>query len=302
MAGLEDIFEDQLDTRKIIKCINNIDLVGLKSFLLNTNLDITKMTDENGFTLIILAAYVNSEKVMKLLVEHFKEKMNQFSVFSSDGSADKLPQQDQVNYNANILKAWVNRATLPGKEETKEPKTATLHNTSSLSEDLDAGFTALHYASYHGNPAMIDLLLTAGADMYAINDCGINMLHVAAQGDSPYSIAFFLRHSFLGINSIDRSGSTPLHWACISHSHAVVRFLLAWGADVERTDIVGYTPMHLALRDLELDNQKSFQTILLLKQYKAPMLVLDNLGKTPIDYVNAYTDEPLQFQVLRTLD
>jgi len=27
---------------------------------------------------------------------------------------------------------------------------------------------------------MIDLLLTAGADMYAINDCGINMLHVAA--------------------------------------------------------------------------------------------------------------------------
>lgn len=94
MAGLEDIFEDQLDTRKIIKCINNIDLVGLKSFLLNTNLDITKMTDENGFTLIILAAYVNSEKVMKLLIEHFKEKMNQFSVFSSDGSADKLPQQD----------------------------------------------------------------------------------------------------------------------------------------------------------------------------------------------------------------
>jgi hypothetical protein len=51
-----------------------------------------------------------------------------------------------------------------------------------------------------------------------------------------------------------------------------------------------------------LDNQKSFQTIQLLKQYKAPMLVLDNLGKTPIDYVNAYTDEPLRVQVLRTLD
>jgi len=60
--------------------------------------------------------------------------------------------------------------------------------------------------------------------------------------------------------------------------------------------------MHLALRDLELDNQKSFQTIQLLKQYKAPMLVLDNLGKTPIDYVNSYTDEPLRVQVLRTLD
>ena len=104
---------------------------------------------------------------------------------------------------------------------------------------------------------MIDLLLAAGADMYALNDQGINMLHVAAQGDSVYSIAFFLRNSFLGVNSVDKSGSTPLHWACNSHSHAVVRFLLAWGADVERIDIAGYTPLHLAIRDFEADPESS---------------------------------------------
>ena len=116
------------------------------------------------------------------------------------------------------------------------------------------------------------------------------MLHVAAQGDSVYSIAFFLHNSFLGVNSVDKSGSTPLHWACTTHSHAVVKFLLAWGADVERTDIVGYTPLHLALRDLEQDSSKSLLTIKLLMQYKAPLMVLDNSGKLPVEYVQTYTD------------
>ena len=123
---------------------------------------------------------------------------------------------------------------------------------------MELGFTPLHYASYHGNPRMIEILIDAGADMYAQNNQGINMLHVAAQGDSAYSVAFFLKKSFIGINSVDKSKSSPLHWACISHSHEVVRYLVAWHADVKKVDLAGYTPLHLALRDLELDSQKSF--------------------------------------------
>ena len=47
--------------------------------------------------------------------------------------------------------------------------------------DVDiCGFTALHFASYHGNPKMIDLLIEAGANPYATNRQEINMLHVAA--------------------------------------------------------------------------------------------------------------------------
>jgi ankyrin repeat protein len=39
------------------------------------------------------------------------------------------------------------------------------------------------------------------------------MLHIAAQGDSPYSIAFFKKMG-ISINSRDREMTTPLHWAC----------------------------------------------------------------------------------------
>lgn len=50
-------------------------------------------------------------------------------------------------------------------------------------KDNGDGFTALHFASFKGKPVMCDLLLTAGADMQAKNNFGINMLHVAAQGE-----------------------------------------------------------------------------------------------------------------------
>lgn len=77
------------------------------------------------------------------------------------------------------------------------------------------GFTALHFASYHGNPRTIDLLVESGANIYATNKQEINMLHVAAQGNAPYSLAYF-KAKGININSRDKEMSTPLHWACIS--------------------------------------------------------------------------------------
>jgi len=45
------------------------------------------------------------------------------------------------------------------------------------------GFTPLHFASFRGNITVIECLLGIGADMYARNNYGINVMHVAAQGD-----------------------------------------------------------------------------------------------------------------------
>ena len=48
------------------------------------------------------------------------------------------------------------------------------------SKTEEDGFSALHFASFRGNINAINLLLETGADIYARNDFGINVLHVAA--------------------------------------------------------------------------------------------------------------------------
>ena len=52
-------------------------------------------------------------------------------------------------------------------------------------------FTPLHLASFKGNIDAIEALITYGANPHAKNKLGLNMLHVAAQGDSAVSLYYF---------------------------------------------------------------------------------------------------------------
>ena len=79
-----------------------------------------------------------------------------------------------TGYNKIIIREWVNRAT----KVTKGSQLDILSQKEMLeyeqdygnSQDLNGGFTPLHYASYHGNPKLIDMLIQAGADIYAVNE------------------------------------------------------------------------------------------------------------------------------------
>lgn len=95
----------------------------------------------------------------------------------------------------------------------------------------EEGFYPLHFASFHGNVKLIKLLVLSGADIFAKNKQGINMLHVGAQGDQAYSLTYF-RTKSLSIHERDGELSTPLHWACFAGSDTAIYYLLAWGADV----------------------------------------------------------------------
>lgn len=48
------------------------------------------------------------------------------------------------------------------------------------------GFTCLHYSVFRGNTPLALLLEEHGSDVYMINKQGLNALHIAAQGDSPF--------------------------------------------------------------------------------------------------------------------
>lgn len=93
------------------------------------------------------------------------------------------------------------------------------------------GWTALHYASFQGNVDAIHTLVKYKARFDIINNNGLNMLHVSAQGDTALPLFLFMSKG-LDINSKDKRGSTALHWACYSQSETAIAYILAWNPDV----------------------------------------------------------------------
>lgn len=111
----------------------------------------------------------------------------------------------------------------------------------------DVGFTALHYASYRGNLSIIIQLIELGAQILATTERGMNVMHVAAQGDQPGSLVYFKQIHNLSVMSVDKTGSTVLHWACYSGSESAINYILSWEPNLNETDNEGLTPLHLAV-------------------------------------------------------
>ena len=98
-----------------------------------------------------------------------------------------------------------------------------------LTED---NFTALHFATKHGNYNILSLLVEkAGADLYITNKCGTAM-HIAAQQDKPLSL-YYLHKRGMDINIKDLKSSTPLHWACFTRSEMALNYILSMNPDLE---------------------------------------------------------------------
>ena len=129
----------------------------------------------------------------------------------------------------------------------------------------DERFSALHFATYHGNIELIRLMVEEmQIDYTTKNVYGANVLHVAAQGDQPCPLYYFVNIKEMDINEADNRGSTPLHWACYSKAEFALSYILAMGPDLELFDQNGLTPLHLAVRAVpELQSTRTVRSLLL---------------------------------------
>ena len=114
----------------------------------------------------------------------------------------------------------------------------------------DDGLTALHLAAYHGNFICLKHLMNEGANPSIRSKQSLSVLHMAAQGESPY--ALYLRELYpkpknlpedqdpLSVNVRDCNQCTPLHWAVYVGSSICVSYLLSNPeCDINATDIWG---------------------------------------------------------------
>ena len=106
-----------------------------------------------------------------------------------------------------------------------------------VNQTTDDEFTALHFATKHGNYTMLMFLVErANADLYIQNKYGATAMHIAAQQDQPLSLYYLHQHG-MDINIRDIKKSTPLHWACYTRSELAIGYILSMKPDIEARDI-----------------------------------------------------------------
>lgn len=120
-----------------------------------------------------------------------------------------------------------------------------------ISHYLYKGDTALHMAAAAFQRPVAELLVARGADCRAKNRRQAEPLHYAADTnhwdpDAQAAVIEYLISVGADPNAIDMDGVTPLHRAVRTRSLPAVRALLDGGADPMRPNKRGSTPLRLA--------------------------------------------------------
>ena len=130
---------------------------------------------------------------------------------------------------------------------TLETVTACLAAGADLETRNDNGYTLLHYAAFDANPAVIDALLAAGADVNVPAQLGLTPLYLAAMWNENLAVIEALLAAGADVNVPAQLGLTPLMQALeYNDNSAVFDALLAAGAELEARDYGGRTVLHLA--------------------------------------------------------
>ncbi len=187
---------------------------------------------------------------------------------NGDGGMQMPPTGALETTEIAMLRAWIDQGADFGDAELKEekPKVAdpkvteligavkslNLHAVETmlradpaLAKGQDAGgSTALHHAAAYATPAILKVLLDAGADVKAENRFGQQPLHWAFASREKVSL---LLERGAGVNAQAHDGRTALYQAASQHhSTAVLELLLEKGADPNLATTNGRTPLMAA--------------------------------------------------------
>lgn len=108
------------------------------------------------------------------------------------------------------------------------------------------GNTPLIVVSSRGNLSAIKNLLAYRANVNAANKYGMTPLLYAIKGDHNEAIRYLLSRPDTDIDKANKNNQTPLFYAAYNGNTAVVQDLLELGADYNKADIKGITPLTVA--------------------------------------------------------
>jgi len=174
---------------------------------------------------------------------------------SSAAAGGSSPPSSQLGFLRSVLGLWSAASPVPDDPVQYE--------------------RALIDAVLRNQPQRLMSLLVARPDCYHDDDAllathggrsRLTLLHMACSAGAAESVAVLLKRASAGasgtpasappaacINAVERSGSTPLHFAARNGHKACVVLLLAAGADVHRATNEGFTALHWVASNGRLD-------------------------------------------------
>ncbi|XP_062280593.1 CARD- and ANK-domain containing inflammasome adapter protein [Scomber scombrus] len=209
------------------------------------------MSDEQGYTPLLLSAELGHAEVFRVLVA--KEAKLDATLSDLSSALHLAVHSGSVTIVQTLL------------ERELDPNRA--------GPNLQ---TPLHLAAQFNRSDLVGLLLRAGAQINAIAQDGVTPLHVASrQGHAETVIQLLQGKADPGVK--DRLGRTVLHWAASSQAEShVVDLLLSAKANPNITDNEKKNALHLAAMEGKVDAVTS------LLSYKAKREAKDMDGSTPL--------------------
>jgi ankyrin repeat protein len=153
-----------------------------------------------------------------------------------------------------------------------------------------SGDSALHFCRALEDINILNIFVSAGADVSLKNNQGSIPLHVASRSTSGSVVNSVKRLIELGsdINSVSKDGNTPLWHAAYCQNTELIEYLLLAGAQVDISDNSGRTPLKASLH-----RKGGLTSARILIEYGADINTSDNRGLRPIHIATAQGDEEL---------
>lgn len=185
--------------------------------------------------------------------------------------------------------------------ESLSPDIAKIKNLIKNGADVNEPFRGITGLSYplhmaiisesDNKPAVVKVLLEAGARVDVRHDLGGTPLHTAATTNAPEIVRLLLKYG-ASAGVTDNNGDTPLHYAAGNSAYQAAKVLIKAGADVMKRNKKGNTPLHEL--DLLGDENKATENTLmfaeLLIRNGVDLNARSELGRTPLFTVMESTE------------
>ncbi|KAJ3356225.1 Ankyrin repeat domain-containing protein 16 [Kappamyces sp. JEL0680] len=155
------------------------------------------------------------------------------------------------------------------------------------------GWTLLHTASQHGHVDLVEYFCELYANgtpiaLEAENCIGLRPFHLAISRGHLRIASILMEHG--SQIQYDHEQYSPLHVAALVGRRACCSFLLREGASVDKQNLSGNTPLHLAAMEDELE----IVQMLLDGQERPDLTLLNDEGQTCVQVAKKNCQSPLQ--------